>query len=58
MGPANYASQRKEGVRTQSTVVDTGLSEEMFSVNVIDSDQAPSVTLQSEVESCGEERQT
>ena len=52
VGPANYACRREEGGDYQRHVCSVcGNSSE---VNVIDSDRAPAVQLESKVESCGE----
>jgi len=51
--PANYAGQSEEGADKQS-LSDVDVSEAACRVNVIDSDRAPGVKLQSEVESCSE----
>ena len=50
MDPANYASQTKEGVKRQSVLCENCTDEIKCSVNVIDSDRAPSVKLQTEVD--------
>ena len=50
-GPANYASRIEEGANVQSCVH----IDEPRSVNVIDSDRAPAVQLQSNVDPCAEQ---
>ena len=55
VGPANYACRREEGGDYQRHVCSVcGNSSE---VNVIDSDRAPAVQLESKVESCGKQDQ-
>ena len=49
-GPANYASQRKEGVKGE-LVNDDGCD---FDVQVIDSDRAPKVQVHSDKNQCGQ----
>ena len=54
--PANYASQTKEDVNRQSAEV-TDVEAVRGRVNVIDSDLAPGVQLQSEIEECDKQEQ-
>ena len=54
--PANYASQTKEGVNRRSAEV-SDVEAVRGRVNVIDSDLAPGVQLQSEIEECGKQEQ-
>ena len=54
VGPTNYACQTTEGVVGQNVECEFSVNDPHCSVNVIDSDRAPRVKLQTEVDPCAE----
>ena len=54
-GPANYAGRVEEGDRGQSFIHEDDAGGKPCRVNVIDSDRAPGVQLETKVKSCGDQ---